>query len=467
MRRVLSDLSRNLVAGARLALGLRVSVLSFRVNLGSLVALLVVGVALDIAFGWVRLGTGARFTYFGLQDASVTTGVFLFVTAIVALALKQPHLMLTVPVLAFAASPMLQIAGLAYRLTIEQPARYETATAWIVWIVLTAWYLFVTARVFFLALAPRQPHFWIRTVASVVLVAGSGIGAQMLFGERGWWYSPERSARNYDYFAVVSEQALAKQPGLLSAALAGLEAQRPGVVDLYFVGFAPYAVQDVFRKDVELAERVIAERFDGAGRSVTLVNHPRSVLEKPLATVTNLRATLKAVGRRIDRDEDIVLVLLTSHGGKDHTLATYFPPLRLESLTPGEFKAMLDEAGIRWRIIVVSACYSGGFVPALRNDETIVLTAAAADRQSFGCADDSELTYFTDAMFNQALRHEWSIPGAFAKARTLIADRERAEGLAPASDPQIAIGAAIASKLPELEDRLRAKASAACAPGTC
>jgi len=95
MRRVLSDLSRNLVAGARLALGLRVSVLSFRVSLGSLVALLVVGVALDIAFGWVRLGTGARFTYFGLQDASVTTGVFLFVTAIVALV--WPAGIVTVP----------------------------------------------------------------------------------------------------------------------------------------------------------------------------------------------------------------------------------------------------------------------------------------------------------------------------------------------------------------------------------
>jgi hypothetical protein len=463
MRSALLDLARNLIAGLRLALGSRLSIRSFHVTLGALLALIAFNVAFDILLDWLRAGAHARFSYFGASEFALATAVFLLVSAIVTVALREPHLMLTIPTLSAAATPPVQLAALGYRMMMEHAAGQATSAAWIAWLALTAWQLFILARVLLVALANRPRRLWPRVATVVALLFGSAIGVQFLFGERSWWYAERSQHERTDYWAAVSEQALAKQPALLGEALAALQPQRAGVTDLYFVAFAPYAEEDVFRKDAELAASVVARRYDAAHRSVVLVNNPRTVLEKPLATVTNLRTALNAVGRSVDRDDDVLLLFLTSHGGRDHALATSFGPLRLDPLTPAALKAILDEARIRWRIVVVSACYSGGFIPALANDETIVLTAAAADRQSFGCGDASELTYFTDALFNRALREETSISKAFEKARALVAERERTERRSPPSNPQISIGAAIAAKLPALEARPHAKTSAACA----
>ena len=92
------------------------------------------------------------------------------------------------------------------------------------------------------------------------------------------------------------------------------------------------------------------------------------------------------------------------------------------------------------------------------------MTAAAADRTSVGCSHDRDLTFFTDALFNQALRSERSLLGAFERARTLVSERERAEGMSPPSDPQISVGASMREKLFALESRPPA---AACAAGPC
>jgi hypothetical protein len=144
----------------------------------------------------------------------------------------------------------------------------------------------------------------------------------------------------------------------------------------------------------------------------------------------------------------VLFLFLTSHGAPD-LLAVSFPPHRLLNLTPRQLRAMLDAAAIRWRVIVVSACYSGSFIDALKDARTLVITAAARDRSSFGCSSENDFTYFGDAYFNQALRHGGSFIAAFALARRLIAAREAREGLKP-SRPQIYVGAQIRAKLDEL-----------------
>jgi hypothetical protein len=452
MRHALANLLRNVVAGARLAVGLPVSLLSFRIGVGALLALLALDIALDIALGRIAAGANAQFAAWALPNVVLYMAAFLAAAAIIAIALEQPPLFLTIAVVAFAASPVLEIGQLAYRLAAPYIGRSGVGV-WIAWGATWAWNLFVLAHVLAIAL-PRRRWTWMRIASGVVLLAGSALLVQNTFGYREWWYAD--SDRGFDYSAAVSEQALAQQPQLFATALERIAPQRPGVVDLYFVGFAPYATQDVFRKDVELARHTVESRFDAAGRSIALINHPRTVLDTPLASVTNLRAALARVGERIDADDDVVLVFLTSHGYRN-LLAAEFPPLRLDPLTPAALRSMLDDAGIRWRIVVVSACYSGSFIPALADDRTLVLTASASERQSFGCGDDSELTYFTEALFKQALRDEPSWTGAFAKARAAIAERERAEGLSPPSDPQMSLGRAISDKLASLEKRPRAK----------
>lgn len=134
-------------------------------------------------------------------------------------------------------------------------------------------------------------------------------------------------------------------------------------------------------------------------------------------------------------------------------------PLQLDSLTPRMLRDMLDEAKIKWRIIVISACYSGGFVDALKDDHTLVMTASAADRTSFGCGNESNATYFGDALFQHALRFEDSFEKAFEVAKARIAEREKAEGQSPPSDPQIYVGEEMAAKLTSLEAALRSRRS--------
>jgi hypothetical protein len=93
----------------------------------------------------------------------------------------------------------------------------------------------------------------------------------------------------------------------------------------------------------------------------------------------------------------------------------------------------LRQSGIKWRVIIISACYAGGFIEPLRDPHTVVITAAAPDRTSFGCSSDSDLTYFGEAFYRDALPEAHSLREAFDKAKAAIAARERAEGETPSN----------------------------------
>jgi hypothetical protein len=253
-------------------------------------------------------------------------------------------------------------------------------------------------------------------------------------------------------FGVNAEQTLSEQPKLLATRLAGLLPQRPGVVDLYFVAFAGTSTQDVFMKEVRSAQALFDRRFDTAGRSLLLVNNPGTVKELPVASTANLKAALAGVAAKMNVEEDILFLYLTSHGGK-HLFSVRFPELGLADLRDTELRAILDQSGIKWRVIVVSACYSGSFIDALKDDSTLILTAAAGNRTSFGCSNENDFTYFGDAYINTALRHTLSFVAAFGQARDIISARERAEQLVP-SRPQIYVGKAMTAKLRQLEQRL-------------
>jgi len=118
------------------------------------------------------------------------------------------------------------------------------------------------------------------------------------------------------------------------------------------------------------------------------------------------------------------------------------PGLRLKPLKPEQLRELLDRAGIKRRVIVVSSCHSGSFISALTGPTSLVIAAARADRSSFGCEDRRRWTYFGDAFFNRALREETSFRRAFARARRLIGLWEARDQLTP-SLPQIAGGEAL------------------------
>jgi hypothetical protein len=132
-------------------------------------------------------------------------------------------------------------------------------------------------------------------------------------------------------------------------------------------------------------------------------------------------------------------------------LEVALPPLELAPLTAPALRGLLDDAGIKWRIVVVSACYSGGFVDALKDDNTLVLTASAADRASFGCGGQSESTFFGEALFQNGLAQSETLLSAFDAAKERVAAREKEGGFKPPSNPQIYVGPAMVDKLKELD----------------
>jgi len=261
---------------------------------------------------------------------------------------------------------------------------------------------------------------------------------------------------------ALSQETFERQQDVFDQAVDSLAPQREGVVDVYGLVFAPYASEDVFLRESGMVADVLAERFDAKGRVLRLLNHATTADSLPWATPLNLRRAVAALAERMDREHDVLVVYLTSHGASNFRLASEHWPLQVPWLTPNDLREALDEAGIRHRVIAVSACYSGGWVQPLAGDTTLVMTAADPDHTSYGCGHKSELTFFGRAMFDEQLRSTHSFEEAFAAAVPVIRRREEEAGKPDGfSNPQISVGAKIKPVLDALAKRLDGAAPAA------
>jgi hypothetical protein len=238
------------------------------------------------------------------------------------------------------------------------------------------------------------------------------------------------------------------QPSLMERAVAKLAPQVPGETNVYAIGIAGWSEQDVFVKELNGAFKAIERLLPVRERTIRLVNYPDTVWKEPAALLGNVAAAVRAIGRAMNKDEDVLLLFMTSHGGPG-TFALRLPGLVDAALTPRQLAELLDGEGIKNRIVIVSACYSGSFVRPLADDNTIVLTAADAKSPSFGCSNEREWTYFGDAFFNQSLRPDASIENAFLDAKAMIRQWEARDGLG-ASNPQGHFGRALVAKLERL-----------------
>jgi hypothetical protein len=97
-------------------------------------------------------------------------------------------------------------------------------------------------------------------------------------------------------------------------------------------------------------------------------------------------------------------------------------------------------------IAIISACFSGMFIPVLRADNRMILTAARPDRTSFGCSEDLKYTFFDQCVL-ESLPMVQNFPALADKAKDCVAAREVAEGATPPSEPQVYIGRTIAPAL--------------------
>ena len=199
------------------------------------------------------------------------------------------------------------------------------------------------------------------------------------------------------------------------------------------VSFGLFGDQGVFRSEATGAAHVVADRFGNGPINVQFNSKKGGG-----ATIEALAMSLQVAAKGMDAENDVLFLILTSHGSRAGLVIK--AGRLMQTLTPSNLADMLARTGVRHKVVVISACYSGVFIPRLANPNMLVITAADADHPSFGCQDKAKWTYFGNAFFNVALRQAKSMKDAFVVARALVQKRELREHFEPSS-PQMAGGA--------------------------
>lgn len=440
MKFQLQALYRNLVAGARLALFLPVRAHDFRAEAVDYASLVAFNFGLWLIVAALRTGMAGEFDNAAIAIYLAGVPLVLATALVVARIFRAPERLLLIAVALTASDSLFELIALALP-TLAAWSGFARAAL----LLLLAWLWAASVRAVVVCAGTQRPQVLKGTLAVTAMIA---IAFFAFPRTDVWTEAPEEPAPD----PLTEERIFHLQGELIERALAAIQPGRPGVPELYFVGFAPDASEDVFLKEMRFVRRLFDERFGTAGRSIALVNSQEALEEFPIASVTNLRRALARVGERMNGDEDTLFLFLSAHGYADHRLSAVQPPLELATLTPTALARMLQDTGIKWRVIVVSACYSGGFIEPLRDDNSIVVTASAAERTSFGCEAGRDFTYFGEAYFRDGLERTRSFTEAFELAKRAVTKQETEEKLEP-SLPQIWVGRAIAARLENPADR--------------
>lgn len=275
---------------------------------------------------------------------------------------------------------------------------------------------------------------------------------------RGQWQYGRLIEADQPRLAIPSstlvEYALYHQTEQLENAWSQLVDHDKSKIDLYFVGVAGDGRQGVFRREVDFIQSQFDAHYGTSGKSISLINGSWDYDKKPLATVTSIEQTLRKTAEKMDKENDILFVYLTSHGSREFTLQLSQSGFQLESLSAPTLAKVLKSLPVKHKVVVISACYAGGFITQIKDDYTMVIAAADADKTSFGCRDQASMTYFGEALFKDALPQSTSFSDAFYRARDIVRGREAKEGY-EYSNPLIFKPKAIVAKLAEWRQQLR------------
>ena len=430
----LSGLVRNISAGTRLALCLPVRWLHFRATPGQFALLVAFNLSVwMISHSLQAAGGTLNPTAIAFYLAQIP--LLLLACLAIASIVGNPSLIVLLAVALSASDLAFELVSVAMVGALTTPG-----AQFLGWIGLLTWGWIVAVRAVAVCTGATRRQL----LASGSVIAGLMALTFFIIPRAELWVAPSQAAA---HSPLSTEAAFHAQGELIERQLAAVEAGKPGTPELFFLGFAPDGSQDVFLREMRSVKSIVEREFNAAPRSVALVSNSATLEQYPIATATNLRRALARFGAQMNHEEDVLLLYVTAHGDQGFGLSANAPPLDLAPLNPTVLARALNDAGIRWRVLVISACYSGGFIEPLKDDNTLVITSAAADRQSFGCETGNEWTYFGEAYFNLALPKTKSFTEAFALASDAVAKRETSEKLIPPSNPQMFVGRAIAEKL--------------------
>ncbi len=448
----LKNLARNIWFGSRFALFVPTPLWHFRFGFGQLCCLLLVSFLLSFTYDFLDTSPTNLFNIYGLTYQATLYLLFFISVAFVARIENDMASLVNVMVIFLAVVPVVWgVYLLVDCLVGKQTWLDPVETRWAVFIVYLAWYLAIIFRCI------RQ-YYHATICRAVLLVTLYGVINYLplfqLPQQPLWYHDYTLQTKATPSVSVLNiEDTYYRQTDLMTQATESLLPERAGITDMYFLGVAGYADEDVFMNEATLAKELFDERFDTKDRALLLINNSQTQAKLPLANAHNLESALMAMAETMNPQEDILFLMLTSHGSEDHQLSMTFDPLKLNDINPATIKNLLDKSGIKWRVIVISACYSGGFIEPLFDANTLIMTAADKDKNSFGCGHDGAYTYFGDALFGKHLQSNRDFIAAFHAASADIEARE-AESSLEASMPQIRIGADIEAQLRTFMDRL-------------
>ena len=427
------------------------------VGLAVLLGWAVVVALLRIALELLIAGSWHAFNPYGLNAVVAWLAIALAVAALFVRPIGRASALSAMLILSIAVEIVVAAIGLGIPLLAAAQSAFWTDTIAAVVIPAAAitWWIGAMACVV-QSLQPQTRLFQIGKVAALwaaLFVANALIPHVPVFvpadfdpHNANWWEALTADYR--DKNGGISPLEIARiekaQPALLQAAIARLAPQREGVTDIYALGIAGSAEQDVFLKELDGGLDSIGGVLPIKDRTLRLINNRETLDTAPLASLQNFSAALHGIGDVMDKNEDVLVLFMTSHGN-EHGFALQVPGGTIE-LTPEKLAATLDSEGIKNRVVIVSACYAGIFLPPLKNDNTIVITAADAKSTSFGCAPERDWTYFGDAFFRQSLHPGTDFENAYDHARILIQGWELMDHARP-SNPQGHFGPALVDKL--------------------
>ncbi|HEX4171793.1 MAG TPA: C13 family peptidase [Acetobacteraceae bacterium] len=238
----------------------------------------------------------------------------------------------------------------------------------------------------------------------------------------------QRLARCWLGFALV---ALALAP----AAALGQEAGKR----LFYIGLALYSEQWSENDVVELGNEL---RADSRYQVVPMIasNLHSHGARYPVGDDATILSFVRTAAEQAG-PQDIIFVHISTHGAP-YELARRVGEGETTALSSRTLARMLAPLAGHPTIIVISACYSGSFMRDLREARRIILTAARADRSSFGCGAGNRHTLFGEAELRAFGEPDHSLHQVFTAIRRNVAGMEHRQHFTP-SEPQISVGAQV------------------------
>jgi hypothetical protein len=231
---------------------------------------------------------------------------------------------------------------------------------------------------------------------------------------------------------IASDELLTAQMDKIEKVL---EKTPQGERTLIYIGSAQNSQSLAFQRDVLLVQKKLLAANTNT-QSIILSNElETSKLTYPFATLHTLTQTFDRVAAWSKKYPLTLVLLISTHGNVDvlssNVANEYYTPIQTRHLQP-----WLDRLGDTPTAIILSACFSGSFLPALAAPNRLIFTAAAADRNSFGCDYHEDNTYFISEFFGVSFAPEKTWQENFDMTKVGVGQREKALGNVAASNPQ-------------------------------